>query len=156
VKRFAMGRCLVRVLLPKVMGWLGGIWDLLPERLRRRDQYRLEFDFKLCDSTCSIHFLLEDSLIISDMLLFSWTREGSAGSWRRKSSRRLISGTASCGRPGMKFLRCPDGMHCLDADSRASRKTRSPCAQDRGGGRSEMRASVMAMKRLQSAKLKLV
>ena len=54
------------------MGWLGGLWGLLPDKCLMRDQSWDELVAWLQDSTCSIHILrlfsaIEDAICDSIM-----------------------------------------------------------------------------------------
>ena len=91
----------VRVLLPKLMNWLGECEVFLPESVRRRDQKRVETCFRLLASTLSIQVRLASDAVTLLMLSFRRRISGEAGEALLMESRSSISAEASGERPGM-------------------------------------------------------
>ena len=120
----------VMVRLPKVMGWLGGWEEFLPERDFRRDQNLDGLWWRFRDWTLLVQVSREWVAMASAMLLFRSGREGWLGLVERRASLSVTRGMAVGGRFGIKFLLQPLGMCRRAAERRVALKKASSREQD--------------------------
>ena len=155
LKAVAIVRGVDRVLLLKVIGWLGAVRVLLEERDLRRDQKREVLC--LCEhvSTVCIHFFRLDSDMSLEICRSRTCMCGCVGFEERRESRSRISRLVESGRSGMWLGICPLGMKCREEVRRMRRNWTSPVLQDGGWASCVKALSVSRVYEVQSALRKL-
>ena len=96
LNRFAMGRGLVRVFDPNLIGWLGGGWVFLFDRERIRSQNFLRLVLGVAEVMCLLQVSVDSRLVVRLICWFIFEislLEGSVErSWSRWCVRLRISG----------------------------------------------------------------
>ena len=154
-KELEMDLGFVKVLLEKEMGWLGGTGeDLLDRDLMMEKSFEELVWWSALERVASHRWrvYLEEAEEIWELRIGIW---GLAESICRRASRSFMSAATSGGVCGMKFLRSPAGMECLEAVRIVLRKESSPVSQEMGLGSEEKSSSDSVVKESHSAFLKL-
>ena len=161
VKYFAIAEALVQVLVVpsgvmKVMGWLGGVRVLFPDRdLIRVQKPRILFQREV-EVTVVLHLDLAFSVV---WRVISWLKTGMAGSdgsWVLMASLSVINAWISGVSEGSKSFLYPAGIVVLAALSSILLKLLIAWAAEIGGGRVINCCSDREVKEVQSARWKLV